>query len=350
MMNSNKCSMLKNMKMIAIQFHYLEEYVRIHKKQEPFVCFKGIYDSLAERSDVIKVLLKYCGNFDNLVDIKVNFENSIKITTEPDTKEILSVNSIFLNRKIIHKVIELLFSIAKESKLIISFLQKYSEQNQGVDFYYMVYLYFSIFTKRIPYKIKNYFSKIEIGENYHHLSDEQIGFQLEKYLEKYLSSSTEMNEIIIKFSKGIKIKYCSSNLCNSLGFSSISMVGEDFNSIFPKSLSDLHKKSMYNFIFGQQQLLFQGSAHIFDKNNNLIPCRIKGSALPALSKSLMMICEIALKKQNKMIALLDSEFTICSMTKSIEDKFFINSNLLKQSDTELYEIFDFQPKILRKVK
>lgn len=346
-MNLNKCSLLTSLKLLAIHFHYLEEYSKMNKRKESFVHFKEIYDSISERYELIKIILSYCTIFDNLVDNKINFENSIKIMTDPDTKELLSVSSIFLNRKSIQKVMKLLFLITKKDKEIISILLKNADKTQTADFYYLVYLYFSIFDNKIPNKIKNSFSKLDIGETFVHFSDDKIGMQLEKYLDKYLLANSCLNEVILKFSKGIKIKYFSSNLCNSLGFSSLSIVGEDFNSLLPKNLKDLHTKAMYNFIFGQQQLLFKGSIHIFDCNNNLIPCKIIASTLPCLSKSLMVICEISLKKENKMLALFDEDFNACSISKEFENKFFMNLNLLKQSDTELYEILDFQPKVVK---
>lgn len=346
--NLNKCSLLTTLKMLAIHFHYLEEYSKMNKRKESFVHFKQIYDSINERYDLTKIILNYCTIFDNLVDNKINFENSIKIITDPDTKELLSVSSIFLNRKTLQKVMKLLFLVTKKNKEIFSILLKNSDKTHTADFYYLVYLYFSIFDNKIPNKIKNAFSKVDIGETFLHFSDEKIGMQLEKYLDKYLMVNSCFNEVILKFSKGIKIKYFSSNLCISLGFSSFSIVGEDFNSLFPKTLKDLHIKAMYNFIFGQQQILFKGSTHIFDSNNNLRPCKIIASTLPCLSKSLMAICEISLKKDNKMIALFDGDFNACSVSKEFEAKFYINLNLLKQCDTELYEILDFQPKEVKK--
>ena len=113
-MNLNKCSLLTSLKLFAIHFHYLEEYSKMNKRKESFVHFKEIYDSISERYELIKIILSYCTIFDNLVDNKINFENSIKITTDPDTKELLSVSSIFLNRKSIQKVMKLLFLITKK--------------------------------------------------------------------------------------------------------------------------------------------------------------------------------------------------------------------------------------------
>ena len=98
----------------------------------------------------------------------------------------------------------------------------------------------------------------------------------------------------------------------------------------------------------KKEYIFNGSTHLFDVNFNILPCKIKGCALPNLSKSLLIICEIELSHNNKMLMMLDSSFHTVSISKEIEKRYYLNLNFLKQTDTELLEILDVDSKYIKK--
>ena len=345
---SHKRSCIDILFMFSSFFHYIEQFDEINKNNKSIVHFQDIYQNIEERFEFTKNILKYCNIIETLIDIKTNFENSIKIITDPDTKELIEASSIFLNRSIIHQVMNHLKKITNKGKRIKKYLVKCSSHTKTVDFYYLCYLFYIIFDSKIPYKIKHSFSKIEITDNISHLSEDKIGEKLECYLDKYLSSEYSTNQIILKCSKGIKIQYFSSNLCSKLGYSAYSMRGEDFNSILPKNIRDLHTKAMLNHLMNKKEYIFNGSTHLFDVNFNILPCKIKGCALPNLSKSLLIICEIELSHNNKMLMMLDSSFHTVSISKEIEKRYYLNLNFLKQTDTELLEILDVDSKDIKK--
>jgi hypothetical protein len=212
-------------------------------------------------------IIKYCKSFDELIDSKMSFENSLKFITDPDTNEILSIDSIFLSRDNLLKIISKLTELSNISKVVKKNLIAYSNERKGTEFYYLTFLFYSIFSNRIPQEILKTFDNIGSGgESFKTMELDEMNSKFNFYVDKYIMSESAMNQLIIKFSKGIKIKYCSSNFCNQLGFIQSSLLKDDFANLFPKSLRISHTKAMLHYIMVGQNYFLKKDTYIFDSD------------------------------------------------------------------------------------
>ena len=350
------CLTLNITRMDFIEAFELCNYINFYNKlfKEKFknstssMKFYRIFDNIFERMEFNRNIIQYCNTFDNLIDTKISFENSLKFITDPDTNEILSINSIFLTREVILNVIKKLSEMSNISKTVKKNLIKYSSERKGAEFYYLTFLFFTMFSTRIPSEIVKTFDKISAGAgSFRGLSQEDMAEKFNKVIDKYILSESSMNQIIIKFSKGIKIKYCSSNFCNQLGFVQSQLLGEDFSNIFPKSLRRSHTRAMLHYIMVGQNYFLKKSTYIFDNNEHSMPCDIRGGALPHFGKSLMMICQIMIKKNKTWSFILDNNFTCLSISREIEENYSFNLNLLRKVDVEVIDIFDININMMK---
>ena len=350
------CLTLNILKMNFIQAFELCNFINFYnqmfkdkfKNSTSSMKFYRIFDNIFERMEFNRNIIQYCNTFDNLIDTKMSFENSLKFITDPDTNEILSIDSIFLTREVILTVIKKLSNMSNISKTVKKNLIKYSNERKGAEFYYLTFLFFSMFSSRIPSEIVKTFDKISSGSgSFKGLSTEDMTAKFNKVIDKYILSESAMNQIIIKFSKGIKIKYCSSNFCNQLGFIQSQLLGEDFSNIFPKSLRRSHTRAMLHYIMVGQNYFLKKSTYIFDADEHSMPCDIRGGALPHFGKSLMMICQIMIKKNKTWSFILDNNYTCLSISREIEENYAFNLNLLRKVDVEVIDLFDINTNVMK---
>ena len=78
-----------------------------------------------------------------------------------------------------------------------------------------------------------------------------------------------------------------------------------------------------------------------------MPCDIRGGALPHFGKSLMMICQIMIKKNKTWSFILDNNFTCLSISREIEENYAFNLNILRKVDVELTDLFDINTNIMK---
>jgi len=346
--NISKMDFLQAFELNNFINYYNSMFKEKFKNSSSSMKFYRIFDNIFERMEFNKNIIHYCNTFDSLIDTKMSFENSLKFVTDPDTNEILSIDSIFLTRDIILGVILKLSEMSKISKKIKKNLIKYSNERKGAEFYYLTFLFFTMFSSRIPSEIVKTFDKLSSGTgSFRGLNQEDMANKFNKVIDKYILSESSMNQIIIKFSKGIKIKYCSSNFCNQLGFIQSQLLGEDFSNIFPKSLRRSHTRAMLHYTMVGQNYFLKKSTYIFDADEHSMPCDIRGGALPHFGKSLMMICQIMIKKNKTWSFILDNNFTCLSISREIEENYAFNLNLLRKVDIELTDLFDININIMK---
>ena len=343
--NIKKIDFIQSFQIFSYINFYNEKFKNKFKNSSSALKFYKIYDNIFERMEFNKNIVNYCTSFDNLIGIKMNFENSLKFESDQDTNEILSIDSMFLKREIILDTIKKLTKMSKISKKIKKNLIKYSSEKKGTEFYYLTFLFYTMFSKNIPNDILKTFDNISLGSiSFKGLSNEDIAIKFNKYIDKYILSESAMNQLIIKFSKGIKIKYCSSNFCNQLNFNQSQILGKDFSNIFPKNLRRSHTKSILHYLMVNQNYFLQKSTYIFDSNEHFLPCEIRACTIPHFGKSLIMILQILIKKNNTHSFILDNNFNCLSISKEIEKNYFFNLNLLRKCDVEIIDLFDINIK------
>ena len=323
---------------------YISKFKDMFKNSSASAKFYRIFDNIFERMEFNRNIIKYCKSFDELIDSKMSFENSLKFVTDPDTNEILSIDSIFLSREVLLKIISKLSELSKISKIVKKNLIAYSNERKGTEFYYLTFLFYSMFSNKIPQEILKTFDNIGSGgESFKTMELDEMHNKFNFYVDKYIMSESAMNQLIIKFSKGIKIKYCSSNFCNQLGFIQSSLLKDDFANLFPKSLRISHTKAMLHYIMVGQNYFLKKDTYIFDSDEHSMPCEVRGGALPHFGKSLMMILQVLIKKNKNWSFILDNKYTCLSISREVEEEYFFNLNTLRKCDTDVIDLFDINP-------
>ena len=347
-LNMNKMNFIQAFEINNSLNFYISKFKDKFKNNTSSLKFYKIFINIFERMEFNRNIIKYCNSFDELIDSKMSFENSLKFVTDPDTNEILSIDSIFLNREVLLGIIQKLSELSNVFKTVKKNLLMYSSERKGTEFYYLTFLFYNMFATRIPSEILKTFDNINFGgESFKNMDLDDMYNKFNFFVDKYIGSESAMNQLIIKFSKGIKIKYTSSNFCNQLGFIQSNLLGDDFANIFPKSLRVSHTRAMLHYIFVGENYFLKRSTYIFDANEHSMPAEIRGGALPHFGKSLMMILQILIKKNKNWSFILDNNFICLSISREIEENYFFNLNTLRKCDTDLIDLFDIDPKDLK---
>ena len=348
--NFNKLSILDSFELYCFNYHYIKMIRREYDKNFYIIKFRILFDEIIERIEFNKNIIKYSDIIQKLIEIKINFENSMKFSIDPDSKEILGISSLNLNRKIFNRIIKKLIQLNKTAKNFRANLFNYIKNKKNVEFYYITFLFYSIFQNHIPDEILNSFKNVSYGESFKNLTFEDLSYKFDKYVNKYIENDNIKNQIIIKFSNGIKIKYISSNLCNKLGYNQNSLLKSDFGRLFPRNIRDEHTKAMLNYIMVHKNLYFIKNTFIFDNNELMFPCEIRAGTLPHFSKNLMVICEVELKKykNDDYYFLIDNKLNGIAITKNLEERFHLSISVLKKCEIRLIDIFELHEKQLLK--
>ena len=348
--NFNKLSILDSFELYCFNYHYIKMFRKEYDKNFYIIKFRILFDEIIERTEFNKNIIKYSDIIQKLIEIKINFENSMKFSFDQDSKEILGIYSLNLNRKIFNRIINKLIQLTKTAKNFRANLFNYIKNKKNIEFYYITFLFYSIFQKYIPEEILNSFKNVSFGESFKNLSFEDLSNKFDKYVNKYIENDNIKNQIIIKFTNGIKIKYISSNLCNKLGFNQNSLLNSDFERLFPRNIKNEHTKAMLNYIMVHKNLHFNKNTFIFDNNELMYPCEIRAGTLPHFSKNLIVICEVNLKKYktDDYYFFIDNKLNGIAITKNLEERFYLSISVLKKCEIRLIDIFELHEKQILK--
>ena len=310
--------------------------------------FKIIYDDITERLEFNKNICKYSKEFIQLIEIKMNFENSIKIQFV-NNEELNKVESNLNKRDIILKIINKLLQLYKLNKTIQTNLLKSIKVKKNTEFYYIIYLFYNIFFDKIPEEILNSFNYLSLsGESFKSMTIHELSKKFNYLIEKLFKKNANKNHMILHFENGLKIKYINSFLCSILNYKKEQLIGEDFGILFPVSIREKHNKSILRTITIYQNFFMRKNAFLFDTSKHSISCSITGASMPHFDKTLVIIIEIELTENNACYFILDRNFNGLSISHSIEKKFFFNLDILKKTDVELVDIFNLNPHSIKK--
>ena len=211
--NIGNISIFESFQLYSIYYQSLVNISKNFEQNERVIKYENIFINIKERIKFRNKVHQYCNAFNSIIDIKINFENTLKITTD-QSNELISVNSYILNKTILVNIIQHLCDLFKISTKVQKNLIQYCSGKKGADFYYQIFLFFTIFYRNIPEEILLSFNKFSEGNSFKNLTFEEMTKKFDKIIEKYLQKGIEDSHIILSFSEGVKIDYCSSNLCN----------------------------------------------------------------------------------------------------------------------------------------
>ena len=331
-----------------IQFYKNDFKLKLEKNKD-HLQFYQILNNLFSKEDFKKNILKYCNCFLELIDFKIIYENSLRFTFEHSTNEILEIKSKFINRKNLRRLVNKLIYLSKKYEFIAKELIKKKNERNEYDFYYIIFLFYQIFSIQYPKEFVKLCEGLKLNKDiFTNIEYEDMTYKFDKLINKYILNQSSSNHIIIKFSKGIKIKYISSYLCYKLNFKKNIILNEDFFNIFPKNLRIKHHKAIMHYIIVEQKITIKKNTFIFDSNYNMHSCEIMGNIIPHYGKSLLMIINLNFKeKDENYYFMIDEKFSCISMSKNFEENYFLNSNILRKFEISIIDLLNVKSKIIK---
>ena len=345
--NIDKFSWFESLLSYSLNNNYISLYSRKTKYDQKGNEYQSVFNNLQERKNFTKVVIQYCENVDAICTAKINFENSLKIANDVEN-DVLYVESLYLSRNILCDLLKRLVNLCQITRVIkFDMLRSKRIQSHSQEFYYLIYLFFTIFENKCSQRLKRLFASIE-GLNSANLRDEELGKKFEAFLNS--TSSSDPSFLILDFWKGMKISYCSSSICNIVGYSLSEIRGEDVSIFIPKQIRAKHQIEVLNFVMrAGENSRYYTSVHMCDKSEFLIPINLTCALMPNLTRCISFICEIVMKNhQKKMRLMLDENLSDISISKSLETHFVINLMLLKKCDYDCADIFEFNRKKIKK--
>ena len=343
----NRLSILDSFEIYCFYFHFSKIFNNKFEVHHSYTQFANIFNQISFKIKLNKKIEKYCLCFDNIINEKIKFENSLKFSIDKKTNEIIEINSLFLSQKNLKKIIKEIEFLSNNSNKVKKNIIIYAKERNTLDFYYITYLYFTFFEKYIPNILLKYYKNI--NENF--LSG-NLHDKFEEVLSKFFKNNVLNNRIIIKFEDNIIIKYISNHLCSKLSYEHSNIINQNFNVLFPNSIQEIHTKNILSKIFVFKNLFFIRKTYIFDKNSFIFPCLLKVCTLPNLNKNINIIIEISLNdndlSENIFYFLTDKNFNTLGISKNFELIYKINLNYLNKIEMNLINIFEINQKYLKK--
>ena len=326
----------------------------------------NLYHALIHDKIISKLMKEYTEIFEKGIIHKENFENGIKCTHDIDTGEVKAIHSQFLSSKNINNIMKLLENqnslYKKISKTITLYVSNLNAEIP-IDFYLKCIFFFYLFNNgHLPVKVlcgdeSNRCDSINMFTKY----SKQITFfnqatvisDIEDLLNEYYSRRNISYNIILKCVKGFKIEYISGDLPVKLGYSTndnFTLIGEDFEILFPKDLKEIHHKAMIKYLIANKNFCFCGKKYIFNNHFQLIPTTVYASAMPGIfNKHLEILINLVINNEkNDLAFILNSEYETVTISKSFEDRYAINLEMIRKLDFDLLEIFEIGGNFLKK--
>ena len=328
---------------------YINEFKFKLKSNKESIKFYKILDDLFSKEEFKNNILNYCNRFLELIDSKIMYENSIKIITDDSTHDILKIKSNFLLRKNLLKIINKLSILNKTYENIAKDLIKKKKEKNEYDFYYIIFLFYEIFSIHYPKEFVKLCEGLKLNEDiFTNIEYEDMSYKFDNLINKFILNQSHNNQMIIKFSKGIKIKYISTFLANQLNLKINNVLKDDFCNLFPKNIRIRHYKAMMHYIMVEQKIIIKKNTFIFDSNEFMIPCEIIGNLIPHYGKSLLMILNINIKEKDENYNLMiNDKYSCISMSKQFEENYFLNMEILRKCDVEIFELLNFKSKKIK---
>lgn len=302
--------------------------------------------------EIYKKMILLCENFKIITNAKSSFENSIKIHRDFNSGEIMKIISSFLTSICLNSIIETMSVLTMTYKTIISRIVEWSSNLMTIEYYYKIYLFFNIMnTGKLPKEIKGPVYKfitqhLNINSN-SNSNSKLLSIDLTSILYQLYESKKYTYNIIMKFCRGFQIVFFSEKLANDLGFVYSSLIGEDFNVIFPKKFREIHQKAMVDFLITKEHYSFIHSSYIFTSKGHCIPCLITISSIPGIAKNMTIICNIKiLPHENKYSFILNDKYDCISVSETFDSKYALSLKLVNDFDINLLEVFNIQSNLL----
>jgi hypothetical protein len=259
---------------------YEHHLVQTGFKNAKKIKMAGFYKYLNKIQEIKNLILKSINDFAEYINIKKVFDN--KNDTSGMVKFIEGSDN-FSNYYDVSKVIQVAEKLRKHYRKLKQVLKKYFSKDilMNNELSYIITNYFLLVNTKIPSKLVNLFL----------LNRSLKTFEFDD------SSFKEMNfyhPLIIQNRKDkFNILFICQKLCDKLGYTKSSLLGEDYQILLPDALAEQHTILMKKAIFLEaNNLKVNKDAFIMTKNLNMFPVYISATLFPTLYQNILIVMDI----------------------------------------------------------
>jgi len=343
--NSYDC-LEKQLIYVLYLFYFREEYTKALYYIEKIInlsCYRKSFSAKVTLCSIKTIMIKSfiddslskCKNFKPLyLDLSKFFD--FKILEESVHENINDFNkllNLFNTEKInFSNFYDLIVQFKKSFEYNISLSEKVYEKEKCKDYILSarLNLYFCFFNQIIPDTLEDYFIKfntINVNLNLGPVTRQVMVIDFENEDEYPITSITKQ-------------------LLDYVGYEKEELMGVDIHDLLPKELRTHHRiQSSNNISSCRGSLIFSKNIFLMKKNGNAFICKISGTVFLTLEANLILYCQIIPiitenKKEDKdEICFLcgDKEGTIFVNNQTFEEKFFLNSKILKLLKINIFD-------------
>ena len=296
----------------------------------------------------IKYMVYYSTKFINIIKHKDNYENSTIIEISETFNDIKSINSPYLNRNILDKIIRFLIREIEYTTDIQKFLFDLEEYNKflSYEFLYKLFLFVDLFWNGIiPDKLFKIFYSFSQNKNLFnsHINPEIYLFLEEKH-NKLMITGKRKYYLLFKYTKDMKISYISESLIQKLKYKKTNIINHEIDSILIKELSISHENAVkYYFILSNNYVLKDKIKFIFDSKGYMIKSKMNSTLQIGINKNILIICILEIEQRNKQISFyLNKNLNIISINQNFRNKLHFTLPLISEFKIQLKDLFGIE--------
>ena len=310
------------------------------------------YFTLDKINKIKKKMLIYSSKYIEVLRIKENIEESIKIVKDEETGEIKSIKSGYLKTKILGDIIDIL----KLEKNLFHSLTTNIEELKGRKLpyciYYKSFLFIELFMggKMDDNLIPVLYSFTNDRNLYNAQVNPTVYIILrQRYLERFARENSN-HTIIFKYTKGMRITYFSDPLASKLGYIQKELKGENIEVLLPKSIAQCHSTCLLRYlIINQNRNISEIGNFMFDKNLHMIESVLWGICVPGIAKNLMIVINLVMKENTPYYYFLyDKNFDIIALSLNFFKNFSLSLPLVSKFNINLLKMLDIPKEYIRR--
>ena len=310
------------------------------------------YLTLDRINKIKKKMFIYASKYIEILRIKENIEESIKITKDEETGEVKAIKSNYLKTKVLGEVIKILKLEKKLFHSLTANIEELKGRKLPYCIYYKSFLFIDLFMGgKMP---ENLIPVLYSFTNDRNLYNSQINPSVyiilrQRYLERFTRENSN-HTLIFKYTKGMRITYFSDPLASKLGYVQKELKGQNIEVLLPKSLTQCHSTCVLrHLIINQNRNISEITNFMFDKNIHMIESHLWGICIPGIAKNLIIVVNLVMKENTPYYYFLyDKNFEIIGLSHNFFKDFSLSLPLVSKFNINLLKMLDIPKEYLQK--
>ena len=310
------------------------------------------YFTLDRINKIKKKMLIYASKYIEMLRIKENIEESIKVIKDEETGEIKGIKSGYLKTKILGEIIDILKLEKKLFHSLTTNIAHLKGRKLPYCIYYKSFLFIDLFMggKMDDNLIPVLYSFTNDRNLYNAQVNPTVYIILrQRYLERFTRENSN-HTIIFKYTKGMRITYFSDPLASKLGYVQKELKGENIEVLLPRTISKCHSTCILrHLIINQNRNINEIHNFMFDKNLHMIESLLWGICVPGIAKNLIIVINLVMKENTPFFYFLyDKNFEIIGLSLNFFKNYALSLPLVSKFNINLLKILEIPKEYLRK--